>query len=53
MGDALLGAALFGGKRLRDRCASIDPRALSASLVRFGIEPAVENDVLAADAHQR
>jgi uncharacterized protein YbjT (DUF2867 family) len=51
VGDALLGAAaLFGGKRLRDRYASIDPKTLGESLVRFGIEPAGENRVLEADA---
>jgi uncharacterized protein YbjT (DUF2867 family) len=51
VGDALLGAAaLLGAKRLRDRYASIDPKTLAESLVRFAIEPAGENKVLEADA---
>jgi uncharacterized protein YbjT (DUF2867 family) len=49
--DALLGAvALFGGRKLRDKYASIDPVTLAEALVRAAIEPAGDRVVLEAEA---
>jgi uncharacterized protein YbjT (DUF2867 family) len=43
-------AAVLGAKRIRDRYASIDPKDLAASMVKHGLDPASEADVLEADA---
>jgi uncharacterized protein YbjT (DUF2867 family) len=54
VGDAILGAAaLLGGKRIRDRYASIDAATLAEGLVAWGLDPAGENRVLDADALRR
>lgn len=46
-------AAVLGAKRLRDRYASIDPTTLAESLIKHGLDPRGEGQVLEADALRR
>ncbi|MFT3775869.1 MAG: NAD(P)H-binding protein [Minicystis sp.] len=51
MADALLGAAAaLGGKKLRDKYASIDPATLAEALVGAALAPKGDRVVLEADA---